>query len=316
MTTTNDSPTTAATSLEVRHNQADDLAFWIKSTREKLADLDVCEASARHEVLRSFTQAELQNENEAAALIFDVCRQDLAAGRSGLVRFEVIATDAGGKRVARYAFAIDAGRQRDLTLEDASIATVLVECLRHNRMLVQMTHGHTEEIMRRMGQQLEMAHAQTANVEKQRLQQFEILELLLSNQTERNIQIEKAKAEAKASEQITRSITPIIPSLLGRFVAKQTGEKAPLLPESVRQFMGSIREDQFDGILNALDPGQRAALMEVMIAFKESEDAGAPATQAGASATNGATNGAAHPGVQRIEVDVASSTPNASGGVG
>jgi hypothetical protein len=277
-------------------SQLDDLALFLKSYRDRWTDLDVTEATTRHEVVRSFTPADVSDDLNAATMIFDVCRQDIQAGRSGRVRFEVVLTHTG-KRVARFAFAIDAGKPEDFSLNDANAATVLIETLRHNRTLMQMAVGHTEEMFRRMGNQLELSQRMTEATEQTRLKQWEVLELLLSNQTERDIRVEQAKSEAKATGKMVDSFTPLIPALLNRLVAGKTGQQA-LLPESVKKLLGSIREDQIDKITQGLDPAQQAALMEIMIAYQAEENEANKPPALPEIATNGVV------------------TPNSQGGVG
>lgn len=281
----------------------DDLIPFLASMRSKATDFDVCEATAAREIVRSFTAAELGDEGAAADLIIDVCRRDASEGKSGRVRYEIIASKEG-KRLGRQALSIDTGRHGEFSLDDANAQGVLIECIRDKRDIMRMAFAHQEELFKRLAQQLELMASEKKAVEEMRLKMFDAYEYVLSGKSEREIHTMKAQSEAKAVGRMVEAFVPLLPAAANRLLSKATGQKAPLLPESLKSLLGSFDEEQLSNILPHLKPAQQAALLEIMSANAEAEESAQKKAETYAN------------GAPMVAVDEMPASPNVSGGVG
>lgn len=232
------------------------IAFLQRNTG---AEFDLCDAL--RELVRSFAPSEVGDVGAAADLILDACKDD-AHGKTGRVRFELVATKEG-KRAGRHAISIDAGAGT-LGQEDATIQGVLIECLRDKRDVMRMAFAHREEIDRRQDQMLALFHQQAAKSEEQRIKTFEVLEELISHKAERDLATRKADMEHRSTARMMEAFAPLIPAAANRLLGTATGTTAPLGPEMLGEFLRSFSVEQLAEIATKMNPMQQAAFFEIV----------------------------------------------------
>lgn len=286
----------------------EDLIPFLARMRSKATDVDVCEATADRQIVQSFTLAELTASDETAAdLVMDVCQRDAKEGRTGTVRYEVIASK-NGQRLGRCAVSIHTGKSGEFSLDDANAQGVLIECMRDKRSIMAMAFAHQEELFKRLGQQLEMMSAEKKSVEESRLKMFDTLEFLLSNKSQREIETMKASTEAKATARLVEGIVPLLPAVATRVLGKATGTKNPLGDESIKALLSSLSEEQLEKIAPHLTQAQQVAMMEIMVHAQEAEEAAKAKVE---EHVNGTAGSASH-----VVDEIPHAPTNANGGVG
>lgn len=268
----------------------DEILAFLKRANE-LGDVvaDLCDTGEKSTgIVRSFEPGEIQNPETCADTILDAVKSD-AIGRSGKVRYELVGV-RGGKRWGRQAILIDAGGGASFGAEDASMAGIVVECIRDKRDLMRMSIAHTDNIMARMQTMLDMQAKQLIAVEEQRVEIFRVLEDLTQNRHARDLANKAQEADQKTTSRLVEDLVPLFPALVNRLAGKRTGDPLTMAPEMVASLLGSLDEGQIEKIASALHPMQAAAFFEFMqaaAAAKESHDRKQLAAANGATTTQG-----------------------------
>ncbi len=278
--------------------------------------VDVCDASSIDKaIIRGFEPGEVADGEAFAEAVLETCRLD-AVGRTGRLRFELVAT-RDGKRWGRHSIVMDAGGAPAFGTDDANMAGIIVELIRDKRAVTQMAFAHTDAMFLRQGQMLELTQKQLVNAEEQRIKVFETLEQLIDNKAKRDLDASKQASDQRTQAKMIESVTPLIPAALNKLLGFASGKPNLLGGKALTQFMKSLTEDQMVTIAQTLDPAQQAALFQIAEAAEEEakKDAQGPAgllVENGTSAAHARADN--HPDVVTVPFSVV--TPNAQGGLG
>lgn len=226
----------------------------------------------------------------------DECARNDSVGRTGQVRYLLAARKEGSPDLwGRWAFVLDAG-SGNFGEENATLAGIVVECIRDKRDVTKMALGYTESLFARFQQMLEFHGAVAAKAEEKHMAMLELMENLVSHQDDRKLKHAEMELHALTTKRMIDTFTPLIPAAANRLLGHLTGTPAPLAAEAMSEFLKSFTPEQLAYFAEKMNPGQLVAFSEMMRTVanqetkKEQEEAGyreERARGAGPSATSG-----------------------------
>lgn len=195
--------------------------------------------------------------------------QSDAAGKSGAVRFEIIACREAGQQWGRQVLVIDGGAG-SFDTDDVTIKGLMVEMIRDRRDMTRMTLSYNESLFDRMQQQNDMMAQQIVRADEIRLKMFEVLENLTTEKHRRDLETRRAAHNERSRERMVESFVPLVPALMNKFVGHTSGKPAELSAapaaaptDPVSLFVKSITQEQVGKIFPLLSPSQQGALVEL-----------------------------------------------------
>lgn len=201
----------------------------------------------------------------------DDAAQNDAVGRSGSVRYILCAINPDGKVWGRHAFVLQAGAG-NFAEENATLAGIVVECIRDKRDMTKMALGYTENLFGRFQEMLEFHGAVAAKSEEKHMQMLSLMEELISHKDERDTKRRENELTAETTRTMVRTFAPLIPAAANRLLGKFTGTPAPLGDHAMREFLKSFTPDQLAYFGERMTPEQLAAFSEMISTIGKEEE--------------------------------------------
>jgi hypothetical protein len=283
--------------------EVEDLRDWILTALEKGADRIELRTREGTEAVGEWALS--RSTTDALKLARTICRHadnDAQHIRGGAVFYVVLAFEPGQKERCGRGFlnARRGGRMSvDAPDEDGSADGLLAQLMRHTENSNKLAIGHTADVVKHYKKMLEAAYARIALLEGRLNDVGEVYEVLTTQAHERELEMMKQKQSEKKQDFFASKLNMLLPIVLSKLAAAangKDGKEAKPLPafqeEKMRQLVNSLRDDQVDGLMSALDPAQIALMASLYEDYKLRD----PALAQNSGAPSGAnTNGAAPP---------------------
>ena len=159
--------------------------------------------------------------------------------------------------------------------------------MRHTHASAQLALGHIHDIVRHYKGECERKDIRIRELEERHLRSIELHEELLSMKHEREMEKLRTEAGEKRKSEFFEKLQQLAPIVLHKFIrsgAAGGAMPAALGEETMRQFLGSLKPEQFDALLRYLTPEQQSLMFQIFEAY---------ATQ-DAKKSNGTNGSAAH----------------------
>jgi hypothetical protein len=178
--------------------------------------------------------------------------------------------------------------------EPANIAGVTGMLMRHADGATKIALQHTSNIIEQYKVLLMVAHQRIADLEAALQESAAMRESLATLSHERELALHRAKIEDKRTDFIKEQLELIIPTGISRLLGPGKDGMPAMTEQIIRQFMGSLKQEQLGAVMAALSPEQQLVIGDLYMRFAaQSKDAAVAnaAKEAGAT-TNGTSNGA------------------------
>jgi hypothetical protein len=173
--------------------------------------------------------------------------------------------------------------------ESPELAGVVAQLMRHNEIATKVAIGQTADIIQQYQRMLEARDRRIEELEARHNEVLELHEKLLSMQHQRELDRLRAQRDERRQEFFREKLDMLAPVLVSKFMGggAQGGpaKNAVLGEEMIRQFLKSLRPDQFDRLMGGLDPEQAALIGQIYVAYGERETANEAAKAAHAAQT-------------------------------
>lgn len=217
---------------------------------------------------------DLIEQVEARAL-----RQANALG--GVHAFQLELVDSAGAALGTEFFRVSAeafSDGRSIVSEPANEGGLVAQMMRHTEAIMRTGVTGNEKTLQAAHKMLEQTSKRAEFAEGKFLDMLTVVHNLMVGERETQVELVKATARAKATEQIGAKIAGLIPQLSAAFLSGHAGptggaHAAALL---AKDLFSSITREQLQGILGPLRPEQQAAffsLMKVLAAEHEKDRA-------------------------------------------
>jgi hypothetical protein len=272
----------------------EELVTWLDAvTKKKAVRIELRHKSSEGRV----REWRVDEGTDARELALDVTRGVESDGRAmrGSPLYALLAYREGAGPYFERLFLTALARADRLADDDGASVTAadLVEqSMRHTEASARLAIGHSNEIVRHYQRMLEMAHQRIGELEKRLSRSADLYEALTTSQHERDLEVMRAKVDEKKQDFFREKLDLLLPIAMNKLLGQGgKGGKPVLGEEMIRQLLKSLRQDQFDRIMGALEPEQIALMGEIYQGYGEREMAKEAKKANGAA--NG-VNGAAH----------------------
>lgn len=138
------------------------------------------------------------------------------------------------------------------------------QMLRFNEALHKITLGAMGSMIESLTRQNMAKDHLIEKMGEKHIQNIVQVEQLLDNKAERDIELSKQQLKNRSMDMLTTSVMPLLPSLVNRFLGVNIfqDQSNPGM-EQMRQFLGSLREEQITKFVETLDPPQALAVMHM-----------------------------------------------------
>lgn len=192
-------------------------------------------------------------------------------GRSGTVRYLLCAVKPDGKTIwGRHAFVLSAGAG-NFAEENATLAGIVVECIRDKRDMTKMALGYTENLFGRFQEMLEFHGAIAQKSEEKHMEMLSLMEQLISHKDERDLKKRENELTAETTRTMVRTFAPLIPAAANRLLGRVTGTPAPLGDHVMREFLKSFTPEQLAYFAERMSPEQLATFGEMVSTIGKEE---------------------------------------------
>jgi hypothetical protein len=167
---------------------------------------------------------------------------------------------------------------------EASDARGIVSMMmRHTEASARIALGQTLEIVEHYKSISKERGERVAALEEKQTDNFKLFEQLLSLQHERDLDALREKRRDKQHEFLREKISLIAPVILSKIVSAgmAQGQGTLMGEELLRQFLKSLSADQAQAIVAALGPDQVVTMVELYERYREREEGGPRAGEAG-----------------------------------
>lgn len=138
------------------------------------------------------------------------------------------------------------------------------QMLRFNEALHKITLGAMSGMIESLARQNVAKDAVIERMSAKHLENVVQVETLLDNKAERDIEISKQQIKMRSMDMLTTSVMPLLPSLVNRVMGVNIfNDTNNLGMEQMRQFLGSLREEQIVKMTEAVDPPQALVIMHM-----------------------------------------------------
>jgi len=190
---------------------------------------------------------------------------------------------------------------------EASDARGIVSMMmRHTEASARIALGQTLEIVEHYKSISKERGDRVAALEEKQTDNFKLFEQLMSLQHERDLDALREKRRDRQHKFLREKISLIAPVILSKIVSAgmAQGQGTLMGEELLRQFLKSLSADQAQAIVAALGPDQVVTMVELYERYREREDGGPRAGEAGPTGEGAPTS----QGAGSIETDANETT--------
>jgi len=262
------------------------IAKWIRlrvGGDLKIAKLVLKNSSseARSVPVDTFTvpsQIELSDIETLSIDILERAQAD-ADGIGGSQKYSLLSYADGEeseKATSRFAFRVQGasdGEDSDFghTGEDASMAGMVRQLMRHNEALTRQVVGSAGAMLRVMGDQLTIANERIAASEAQRLEYWKAREQSESLQSDRDLALLKASGEEERRNKLIEKASMLAPIVVNHLVGQKVLAGGSATDALVTTFAESLTAEQVDRLRTSLTQEQQLILGNLIQTAKPKE---------------------------------------------
>lgn len=237
---------------------------------EYVVELHHIDVNDQSSLIESWSLAS-RTRDEIVCDIFATAQHWTDQIRSGQQRFAVVIRDIKETIIRRNIIRVDTtiAGGTSFSSEPATMAGITKQLMRHNEALMKGTAQGYAHIVEHLTKQLDVAYARIEQLEKNHLKVTQLSEEISSAQTERDLLIEKQRADHERKKSIVAKLSLLIPVI----IAKMSGK--PLqstIDPTIQEFARSIDSDQLAKLTSILKPEQQLALATVLEMVAQDEE--------------------------------------------
>jgi hypothetical protein len=157
--------------------------------------------------------------------------------------------------------------------EPANEAGLLAQLMRHNETNLKTTFGLQGVLFAQQAETIAEQRRQLGIHDERRLSTFQLLEDLISSRAARELEEKKAAHTMELKAKVAESLTKLLPIATDAVMGKLLPQGAALTSAHLaRELFNNIRQDQYQKILQQLDPEQGMQVVRLLRSLKEQED--------------------------------------------
>jgi hypothetical protein len=194
-----------------------------------------------------------------------------AGGLGGPQKYMVYAffSESESKPLARFPFlehATDSESEDDGELESEPPTTrgLTSQLMRHNEALMRTSVMGFSQMMGTLQRQLAKQADVIEKLVNEKFETLDTIEELLTKKQERDIEAKSATMKQDLMEEAGKKLLLLAPMVVNKLVGKTVlPQKSTPRDEILRNFLGSLNQDQLMAMSGILSPEQQAAIMEI-----------------------------------------------------
>lgn len=156
--------------------------------------------------------------------------------------------------------------ERSMLSEPANEGGVLAQSMRLTEAFARLQVQGSEKTLNQAHKLLEVMARRADHSENKYLEGLQAI--ARAHQADRQYEVEaiKATGNAQAKQLVASKLAALIPQVLAAFVGKNAGPKGPAHASALRmkEFTGTLTQEQFESILTVLRPEQQGALAALL----------------------------------------------------
>lgn len=235
--------------------------------------------------VESFDIASVIEADNIESMVNEILQraQEDADGLGGLQRYVIhLYEKSTTKASARYMFRLrgmedeydESGGEESPTMKG-----LLTQLMRHNEANVRTMTVGFGGVMNHLVRRLESSDNMVEKLMKQRQIDFTNLEQAMSTQHDRDMQLLLTEGSEKRKDEMFAKLSILVPVVINKLAGQKVLDTKDPAAMMLKEFVGSLNEEQYRSILGSLKPEQAISLLSIVKSLKAGDEKSSNGTE-------------------------------------